>query len=106
MVVRRPGRRDERPLTSRRIHSTRGRACTNTGAAAFRSVAGHDLFLEFRRPTLIPLRWREDPQAITPEAEMRYADGVIDRRRNRMICVREDPHARGAKRSTQSSGFL
>lgn len=28
--------------------------------------------------------------AITPEAELRYADGIIDRFRNRMICVRED----------------
>ncbi len=28
--------------------------------------------------------------AITPEAELRYADGVVDRLHNRMICVRED----------------
>lgn len=38
--------------------------------------------------------YRQDPGAeprpITPEAELRYADGVIDRRRNRLICVRED----------------
>src|ERR1044071_2043521 len=38
-----------------------------------------------------------EPQAITPEAEMRYADGVIDRRRNRMICVRDDHSAAGSK---------
>ncbi|HEY9232356.1 MAG TPA: S9 family peptidase, partial [Blastocatellia bacterium] len=30
------------------------------------------------------------PQAITSAEKMRYADGVIDDRRNRMICVRED----------------
>jgi len=30
------------------------------------------------------------PQPITPLIDMRYADGVIDRRRSRMICVRED----------------
>ncbi|MDQ2995813.1 MAG: S9 family peptidase, partial [Chloroflexota bacterium] len=30
------------------------------------------------------------PQPITPASDMRYADGVIDRRRGRMICVRED----------------
>ncbi|HJQ25297.1 MAG TPA: S9 family peptidase [Blastocatellia bacterium] len=30
------------------------------------------------------------PQAITSAAKMRYADGVLDDRRNRMICVRED----------------
>ncbi len=30
------------------------------------------------------------PRPITPEADHRYADGVIDRRQNRMVCVRED----------------
>jgi len=38
--------------------------------------------------------YRQDPGAeprpITPEADLRYADGIIDRRRGRMICVRED----------------
>ena len=38
--------------------------------------------------------YREDrgsePRPITPEADLRYADGVIDRHRGRMICVRED----------------
>ncbi len=31
-----------------------------------------------------------EPQPITPAGNLRYADGVIDRQRNRMICVRED----------------
>ncbi len=31
-----------------------------------------------------------EPRPITPEAALRYADGVIDRPRRRMICVRED----------------
>ncbi|HEY6408068.1 MAG TPA: S9 family peptidase, partial [Ktedonobacteraceae bacterium] len=31
-----------------------------------------------------------EPQTITPAESMRYADGVIDRQRNRMVCVRED----------------
>ncbi|MCH8207077.1 MAG: S9 family peptidase [Chloroflexi bacterium] len=31
-----------------------------------------------------------EPQPLTPEAELRYADGVIDRQRRRMVCVRED----------------
>jgi dipeptidyl aminopeptidase/acylaminoacyl peptidase len=38
--------------------------------------------------------YRQDPgtqpKPLTPEADMRYADGVIDRHRGRMICVRED----------------
>jgi dipeptidyl aminopeptidase/acylaminoacyl peptidase len=32
----------------------------------------------------------QSPQPITPEAAWRYADGVADRRRNRLIAVRED----------------
>lgn len=31
-----------------------------------------------------------EPQALTPEGEFRYADGVLDRSRRRLICVRED----------------
>ena len=38
--------------------------------------------------------YRQDPgsapRPITPEVPLRYADGVIDRRRGRIICVRED----------------
>src|SRR5262249_17046162 len=30
------------------------------------------------------------PRPITPEADLRYADGVVDQRRGRLICVRED----------------
>jgi dipeptidyl aminopeptidase/acylaminoacyl peptidase len=32
----------------------------------------------------------ERPRPITPEGALRYADGVVDRRRGRLICVRED----------------
>ncbi len=31
-----------------------------------------------------------EPQPITPDAPLRYADATLDRRRNRLICVRED----------------
>ncbi len=31
-----------------------------------------------------------EPQPITPEKDLRYADAVLDPRRNRIICVRED----------------
>ncbi|HYO48246.1 MAG TPA: S9 family peptidase [Chloroflexia bacterium] len=36
-----------------------------------------------------------EPEAITPEADMRYADGVLDDRRGRIICVREDHTGEG-----------
>ena len=36
-----------------------------------------------------------EPQAITPDAPLRYADGVLDRVRGRIICVREDHTGEG-----------
>ena len=32
----------------------------------------------------------EAPKALTPEVDLRYADGDIDRGRGRMVCIRED----------------
>ncbi len=32
----------------------------------------------------------EEPQPLTPEVALRYADGVLDRERNRILCVQED----------------
>jgi dipeptidyl aminopeptidase/acylaminoacyl peptidase len=40
------------------------------------------------------------PRALTPDKDLRYADGVIDRRRNRMICVREDHTSAGREAVT------
>ncbi len=36
------------------------------------------------------------PEPLTPEGEYRYADGIIDPLRNRLICVRED-HSKGGE---------
>jgi dipeptidyl aminopeptidase/acylaminoacyl peptidase len=41
------------------------------------------------------------PQPITPEADLRYADGVIDRHRRRIICVCED-HTKEGHEATNS----
>ena len=46
-----------------------------------------------------------EPQPITPAEKLRYADGVVDERRNRMICVRED-RACGWERSGEHVGQL
>ena len=35
------------------------------------------------------------PKPLTPATDLRYADGVIDRRRDRLICVREDHTSAG-----------
>ncbi|HSE85029.1 MAG TPA: S9 family peptidase [Candidatus Binatia bacterium] len=36
-----------------------------------------------------------EPQPLTPAGDIRYADGVIDRRRNLFFCVREDHRGQG-----------
>jgi dipeptidyl aminopeptidase/acylaminoacyl peptidase len=65
------------------------------GGGGFTVSAGVIYFSNFADQRLYSVAGSENPQAITPEAEMRYADIVIDRRRNRMICVREDHSAPG-----------
>ncbi|MFO7742227.1 MAG: S9 family peptidase [Anaerolineae bacterium] len=42
----------------------------------------------------------EHPRPITPELDVRYADGVVDPYRNRLICVREDHRADGEALNT------
>jgi len=41
------------------------------------------------------------PRPITPEGKLRYADGVVDRNRGRMICVREDHTAADREAANQ-----
>ena len=36
-----------------------------------------------------------EPRALTPEVDLRYADSVVDRRRGRIICIREDHTVEG-----------
>ena len=44
-----------------------------------------------------------EPVAITPEAALRYADGVVDIQRQRLICVREDHTGEGEAVNTIAS---
>jgi dipeptidyl aminopeptidase/acylaminoacyl peptidase len=65
------------------------------GGGGFTASDGAIYFSNFADQRLYRFDGAGEPQAITPEADMRYADGVIDRKRNRMICVREDHSATG-----------
>jgi len=67
------------------------------GGGGFTVSEGAVYFSNFADQRLYCFEGSGEPQEITPEAEMRYADGVIDRRRNRMICVREDHSAAGSE---------
>jgi dipeptidyl aminopeptidase/acylaminoacyl peptidase len=60
------------------------------GGGSFAFGAGGVLFSHFADQRLYFQRPGESPRAVTSEAELRYADGVFDARRNRLICVRED----------------
>ena len=60
------------------------------GGGAFAVADGTVYFSNFADQRLYRQDRGAQPRPITPEADLRYADGVIDRRRGRMICVRED----------------
>ncbi|HET7091270.1 MAG TPA: S9 family peptidase [Anaerolineae bacterium] len=60
------------------------------GGLAYLVVDGTAYFPNFDDQRLYRQKPSSDPQPITPASNLRYADGVIDRRRNRIICVRED----------------
>ena len=60
------------------------------GGAAFVVSEGAVYFSNFADQRLYRQTSGSEPQPITPEADLRYADGVIDARRSRLICVRED----------------
>ena len=60
------------------------------GGAALVVSDGVVYFSNFADQRLYRQTSGSEPQPITPEADLRYADGVIDTKRNRLIYVRED----------------
>jgi dipeptidyl aminopeptidase/acylaminoacyl peptidase len=60
------------------------------GGGAYKVDRGTVYFSNFGDQRLYRQMPNSAPEPITTEGEMRYADGVIDHRRNRMICVCED----------------
>ena len=60
------------------------------GGASYTVDAGVLVFYHFADGRLYRCDPGADPQPITPAAAYRYADLVVDRRRGRLLCVRED----------------
>jgi dipeptidyl aminopeptidase/acylaminoacyl peptidase len=60
------------------------------GGGAFTVDEGRVIFANFTDQRLYRVRAGEAPEALTPEAPLRYADLVVDPARERMVCVRED----------------
>lgn len=60
------------------------------GGGAVLVDRGIVIFSNFADQRLYRVVPGQTPEAITPEAPLRYADCVVDAARNRLICVRED----------------
>jgi dipeptidyl aminopeptidase/acylaminoacyl peptidase len=60
------------------------------GGGAYAIAGGIVYFSNFADQRLYRQEPGRDPLPITPEEDLRYADGVIDGRRGRIVCVRED----------------
>ncbi len=71
------------PLNARtRVHEYGGGSLTASGGTLY--------FSDFADQRLYRQPRGEAPEPLTPEGAWRYADGVVDTRRNRLIGVRED----------------
>jgi dipeptidyl aminopeptidase/acylaminoacyl peptidase len=63
------------------------------GGGAFFVHAGNVYFSNFTDNRVYHQAGEGEPQPITPETSLRYADFELDQRRRRLICIRED-HSR------------
>ena len=88
VIVRQPPNGQATDVTPRpfsaqtRVHEYGGGAyLVDRGTVYFSNMADQRLYRQDRGA---------EPRPITPEAKLRYADGVMDHRRRRIICVRED----------------
>ncbi len=73
------------------------------GGGAYLIHQGTLYFSNFADQRLYRQESGSEPMAITPEAALRYADGVIDAQRDRLICVREDHTSDGEAVNTIAS---
>ncbi|MEM8810910.1 MAG: prolyl oligopeptidase family serine peptidase, partial [Cyanobacteria bacterium P01_G01_bin.38] len=60
------------------------------GGGAYWVDQGDLFFANFSDQRLYRQQPGTSPTPLTPEAALRYADGIVDRARQRLICVRED----------------
>ena len=65
------------------------------GGGAFIVSDGVVYFSNFEDQRLYRQRPGDEPEPITPETAVRYADGVMDSKRARIICIREDHRGEG-----------
>lgn len=70
------------------------------GGGSFTVSNGEVFFSNFADQRLYRVAPDGEPQTVTSESKFRYADGIVDRRRNRFICVREDHSVAGREAVT------
>lgn len=70
------------------------------GGGSFTVSKGEVFFSNFANQRLYRVAPDGEPQTVTSESNFRYADGIVDRRRNRFICVREDHSVAGREAVT------
>ncbi len=73
------------------------------GGGSFTVHAGTVYFSDFQDQRLYSVKPGEPPKPLTEASAFRYADGVIDPARGRMVCVREDHTAEGEAVNTLAS---
>lgn len=71
------------------------------GGGSFLVVGGTVYFSNFADQRLYRQDPGAEPRPLTPAVDMRYADGVMDRRRGRILTVRED-HTTGAREAVNT----
>ena len=71
------------------------------GGGAFAVSGGVVYFSNFADQRLYRQDPGEEPRPLTPDVDLRYADGDVDRRRGRMVCVRED-HTVGGREAVNT----
>ena len=60
------------------------------GGIAYTVFGGSVYFSNFKDQRLYVQHPGSEPRPMTPEANLRYADGIIDHKRRRLVCVCED----------------
>ena len=67
------------------------------GGGEYHVSDGMVYFSNFTDQRLYRQKPDAQPEPITPEAEMRYAEAVFDRAKGRLVCVREDHSVKGSE---------
>lgn len=65
------------------------------GGASFAVAGGVVYFSHFADQRIYVQTLNSQPEPLTPTANSRYADAIVDKQRNRLICVREDHAGEG-----------